>query len=337
MSQFTYGHKRKTKDDVPKPKKRANLEVEEIPCGPPHPPPPYGGGIMPVHEFTMGLIAPKGSGKTTTIINLLRIYGGYFHDIVVFSPTIRSDDKWDHAKQMKIRIKNKPLIDFVQKLQQKEEMNTVVQPTAVGLKLGSIIDKPFQEEIPEDCFYDEYSDKAFCALMEDNKALVNLLKKEGQSKTLANRILVIFDDQVGSSLFSGKAQAYFKGVNTRHRHYSASFIMVTQAYKEIPKTIRTNWTCLLLYKIGNMGELEVIYEEFEMGLSWKRWYHLYKEATREKYKFLFLDQYGPEEFAMRKGFDKALSYMQFRDAEDDDDLGKLGVGKENKENIKPKK
>jgi Ni2+-binding GTPase involved in maturation of urease and hydrogenase len=26
------------------------------------------------HEFTVGIIAPKGSGKTTTIINMLRMY-----------------------------------------------------------------------------------------------------------------------------------------------------------------------------------------------------------------------------------------------------------------------
>lgn len=51
--------------------------------------------ILPRHEFTLGLIAPKGSGKTTVIANLLNFYRGYFHTILVFSPTVASDEKWD--------------------------------------------------------------------------------------------------------------------------------------------------------------------------------------------------------------------------------------------------
>jgi hypothetical protein len=58
-----------------------------------HPLPAY--DQLPVHEFTMGLIAPKGAGKTTTICNLLHFYRNYFHTILVFSPTIDSDEKWD--------------------------------------------------------------------------------------------------------------------------------------------------------------------------------------------------------------------------------------------------
>lgn len=57
-----------------------------------HPPPPY--DQLPTHEFTMGLIAPKGAGKTTVICNLLHFYKNYFHTILVFSPTINSDEKW---------------------------------------------------------------------------------------------------------------------------------------------------------------------------------------------------------------------------------------------------
>jgi Ni2+-binding GTPase involved in maturation of urease and hydrogenase len=39
-----------------------------------HPPAPY--DQLPTHEFTMGLIAPKGAGKTTVICNLLNFYRG---------------------------------------------------------------------------------------------------------------------------------------------------------------------------------------------------------------------------------------------------------------------
>jgi len=68
----------------------------------------------------------------------------------------------------------------------------------------------------------------------------------------------------------------------------------------VPKTIRTNWTCILIYEIGNMRELYVIYEEFTMGLSWKRWLELYKFATSERHNFMFIDfQKEPAERIMK--------------------------------------
>jgi Ni2+-binding GTPase involved in maturation of urease and hydrogenase len=70
------------------------LEVKPIPVsGHEHPSPPH--DMLPRHEFSMGFIAPKGAGKTTTLINLLRFYKGYFHTIVIFSPTVKNDEKWD--------------------------------------------------------------------------------------------------------------------------------------------------------------------------------------------------------------------------------------------------
>lgn len=71
------------------------LEVKAIPvpASSAHPPPPA--DALPKHEFSIGIIAPKGSGKTTVIANLLSFYRNYFHTIIVFSPTVASDEKWD--------------------------------------------------------------------------------------------------------------------------------------------------------------------------------------------------------------------------------------------------
>lgn len=74
--------------------KMRSLKVLPIPVpSADHPFPKY--EQLPKHEFTMGLIAPKGAGKTTVMCRLLDFYRGYFHTILVFSPTIESDEKWD--------------------------------------------------------------------------------------------------------------------------------------------------------------------------------------------------------------------------------------------------
>jgi hypothetical protein len=286
------------------------LEVKPVPVPTKykHPLPAY--DQLPVHEFTMGLIAPKGAGKTTTICNLLNFYRGYFHTILVFSPTVQSDEKWDWVKRQRLVVENKPLKDWVKKKvrEQMEDEDKVVQGPKVDPVLEGLVNSTaeFSEFIPEEHFFDDYDDDAFRGIMEEQMSMIKLLKKYDQPKYLANRILIIFDDLVGSTLFAGSRGSYFKGVNTRHRHYSASFIMVSQGYKEIPKTIRTNWTALIVFEIGNEKEVEVIYEEYAMGLKRDDWMELYKYATDGDHSFLYINFQKPKRLRMMKNFEEYL-------------------------------
>lgn len=267
-----------------------------------HPKPEY--DQLPTHEFTMGLIAPKGAGKTTVICNLLNFYKNYFHTILVFSPTIDSDEKWDWVKEQKLVIENKDLKKWVKKMMEKEDEDKVVQGPKIDPILEGLVNQKesFTGKIPPEHFFDRYDEDTFSAIMEEQMSLIKLLKKYKQPKYLANRILIIFDDLVGSTLFSGSRGSYFKGVNTRHRHYSASFLMVSQGYKEIPKTIRNNWTALIVFEIGNEKEVEVIYEEYAMGLKNDDWMELYKHATDGDHSFLYINFQKPKRLRMMKNF-----------------------------------
>jgi hypothetical protein len=271
-----------------------------------HPPPPS--EQLPVHEFTLGLIAPKGAGKTTVICNLLHFYKNYFHTILVFSPTINSDEKWDWIKNQKLLVENHPLKNWIKKMSEQRDEDKIVQAAPLGHELEGLVNQreSFTGIIPEEHFFDTYDDNKFMEIMEEQMSMIKLLKKHGEPKYLANRILIIFDDLVGSSLFSGTRGSYFKGINTRHRHYSSSFIMVSQGYKEIPKTIRTNWTCLIVFEIGNEREVQVIYEEYAMGLKSDDWLELYKHATEEDHSFLFINFQKPKRMRMMKNFTNYL-------------------------------
>lgn len=265
--------------------------------------------VLPTHEFTMGLIAPKGAGKTTTICNLLNFYKNYFHTILIFSPTIDSDEKWDWVKEQNLLIENKPLKEWIKKMSKKmDDQSRVVETPKIDSALEGLVNREdeFSPTIPEEHFFNDYNEEEFEKIMEEQMSLIRILKKHKQPKYLANRILIVFDDLVGSALFSAKRQSYFKGVNTRHRHYSASFIMVSQGYKEIPKTIRTNWTCLIVFEIGNEKEVEVIYEEWPMGLKRDDWMELYQFATKDDHSFLYINFQKPKRLRLMKNFDQYL-------------------------------
>lgn len=271
-----------------------------------HPDPPN--EALMRHEFTMGLIAPKGAGKTTLICNLLNFYRGYFHTILIFSPTIDSDEKFIWLKAQKLLGRNTALEKFITKLKNKEESNSIVERVSHDGQFQGLV--PSKNEFtgitPDDCYFNEYDEDKFRELMEEQLSLIRLLKQHDQPKYLANRILVIFDDLVGSSLFSGSKSSYFKGLNTRHRHYSLSMFMVTQGYKEIPKTVRTNWTGLITFEIGNEREIQVIFEEYSMGLNWNEWKELYDHAVDGDHSFLYINYQKPKRLRMMKNFDSVL-------------------------------
>jgi len=148
----------------------------------------------------------------------------------VFSPTVASDEKWDWVKSQKLLADNIPLKKWMENMTSDD--NPVVEGPTLQLDLPK-----YEACIPEECFYSEYDEDTLSEIMEEQLKMVRLLKSKGKSKHLANRILFIFGinllisyDLVGSSLFSGKKDNPFKKLNTNHRHYSASLLMVTQYF-----------------------------------------------------------------------------------------------------------
>lgn len=288
---------------------KVNLEVKPIPVplGFNHPDTP--GNILPRHEFSMGIIAPKGSGKTTVIANLLKFYKGYFHTILVFSPTVASDEKWDWVKRQQLLGENKPLKKWLKMMaHKKEDENAVIQHAYPTTELAAETDltKMTDFKIPEECFFSEYSEETLAEIMEEQMKMVKLLKKAGQSKHMANRLLIVFDDLVGSSLFSNRKDNPFKKLNSNHRHYSASLLMVTQAYKEIPKTVRTNFSCLIIFEIPNEKEIEVIFEENPNYLKREEWMELYEYCTEGDHDFLFINYQKPKRLRLMRNFDQVV-------------------------------
>ncbi len=283
-------------DDQPKPINQfKQLKIHPIPSKNDHPPPPH--PAVPQHEFALGFIAPINSGKTTLIINWMEIYAGHFHEIFIFSPSVESDEKWDYAKTLKLRAENKPLKKFLVNLKEKqikEAKKNPVCPESMGYDpiIDAILEnmEDFTPEIPEENFYEDYSHDTLRDIEQAQFNMIKFLKKYGATKHLAHRLLFIFDDQVGGDLFCGKESKYYRGLSTKIRHRSMSKIDVSQGYKEVPKTVRTNWTGLILFEIGNEKEVEVVFEEFAMGIpKFKDWNEMYRFCVEEDHSFMFID------------------------------------------------
>ena len=82
--------------------------------------------------------------------------------------------------------------------------------------------------------------------------------------------------------------------------------MVTQAYKEIQKTVRTQFSCGILFEIPNEKEIEVIYEENPLSMKRKRWEEVYEHCTSDDYNFMFFNFQKPKAFRIMKNFDSYI-------------------------------
>lgn len=295
---------------MPKAVRNKALKIREIPV-PPDKHPQAPNPVLMKHEFTAGLIAPKGSGKTTMLCNLLDFYRGQFHSIIIFSPTVHNDEKWDWVKRQRLLVENLPLKIWIRQQLEKRKQDQIVQPLPRSNAFEGLvnpIDRNFDGIIPEDCFYENYTDQDLVDILNEQDAVIKLLKKYGKTKYLANRLLFIFDDLVGSTLFGNQRDNTFKMFNVRHRHYSASILMVSQGYKEIPKTIRTGWSALILFEIPNDKELEVIFEEFSMGMPKQQWLEAYMHCTDEDYGFIFFNFQRPRKLRVMNKFNAIIFF-----------------------------
>lgn len=334
------------------------LKVKEIkePTGATHPPPVS--DVLPTHEFSLLLVAPRGQGKTTLLLNFLTdFYKGYFHSVKVFSPTMDGDAKWETVRKMKgILAKNphlKELEDapahgtkeddsdeedggeqervvdgkhaysyetawnqlFATTVRNPKEMISEKLPKDVKLVghgrtmpgKGRDKDKKFTGKIPSKDFYTEYDEDTLQRIMEESLAQIVKFKKVGKSKHNADRQLLVFDDLVGSSLFSAKKVNPFRRLNTTLRHYSTSIILVTQAYREVPKTARINASCVILFEIANTSELEVIYEENNCGLTKEEWFKIYRYCVSEPFNFMFINYKRKKEERIMRCFTEQIT------------------------------
>lgn len=266
--------------------------------------------ILPQHEFSMLIVAPKGSGKTNFICNLiLKHYKGYFNRILVCSPTVNNDEKWDIVKETKNVLKrNYKLERALNSKDVRKKIKRVVFHSEEQREHDKQKDNDWDGKIPDSDFFTNLEDlvPVYLSKQQDTIEKLRDLGHGSKSKFIADRMLIVLDDQAGmykGSNFNNPIVNYV----IKHRHYSSSCIIVTQAYKAVPKTIRSNCNALILFEIPNLAELKVIYEENPEGLTEKEWLQVYKYCTSEPFSFMYSNNKFPKGMRIYKNFDSLIS------------------------------
>lgn len=247
--------------------------------------------LVPRPSFLLYLCASRGSGKSTTLLNLLLnkdFLAGKFHQIYFISGTSALDSKIQVLKSTPgIQAINKPLL---KKLKEKGKLQILD---------SGVEEREYSSSIPEDNFIEEVNIDLLKDLIKEQKQIIS-----NYGKDIADNILLIYDDTASETKF-WKSQAVQKAI-FNSRHYKISMIITSQNYKSLPKPLRLNMSQVVLFSTSNEAELKCVYDENSSSLGFKDWLKIYREITDVPFNCLTINYQNNKEHRLQDAFESFL-------------------------------
>lgn len=265
--------------------------------------------FIPKSSHQMLVNASIGGGKTTLILCLMLSKNGYyqrFNKILWCSPTARLDEKIQlvlRNPKNKIIVPNKKLIKAIIARNKNNGKYRLGNGGAFGTEVLRYVEtteaRPFQDS-------DFTEDTTFSFITELINHQDSIIKTFG--KDLADDILIVLDDSASNKKALMNPEV-IKSVLTS-RHFKISTIFVTQCYHNIPKPIRLNCHCKIIFDCPNVKELETIYSENTCGFSNKEFENIFRAVHRRDYCFVSINQLNPKGCKLAYNFEFYISSFE---------------------------
>ena len=252
-------------------------------------------------------VGKRASGKSTAIINLIEKMG-YDYTIAV-SPTMKSN------QELMNRLNIEHVFEDVDDPNVIDEIKEIVENEARELERYREELKRFNQLMSEIKKGGMVSDELLLQFYNDD----NFVKPEHRWNGNKPKIAVIFDDMMGSSIYSKPRK--LNALSTYSRHIGqlneggsigVSLYFMIQSYKAqtggLNKVIRNQCTSLIIFKTKDKKEMEDIAESCCGEVSEETFYKVYDTAIREPYDFLFIDFHKKKEHpsCFRRKFDEFI-------------------------------
>lgn len=124
----------------------------------------------------------------------------------------------------------------------------------------------------------------------------------------SNSMLLVFDDCIENIKHVGGGVPILDFLSTRGRHQNISFIIVSQRYKWIPKTIRVQCNLAFVFKLVNQSELKDFVEEYGGLMNKKSFFNMLNHVWRLKFHFLMIDNDMPDELRFRRNMNRFIHF-----------------------------
>jgi hypothetical protein len=269
-------------------------------------------GVCPRFFFNSLHVGSRGSGKTYTIVQMIKHYekhkikrDGVEYKIRthLISPTIQANeiyqslDSLDMTKNAHDNYSDQLLLDIIKDVKaEKEEY-----------------DKYLLYKSSYETFM-KTPEAKLEKLYETDPEIFNLLEeydyiKPSEFKHDPPKVnIIILDDLLGSNAFTRKTQSVLTNAMIKNRHMQICFCVLVQSIKAVPKTIRMNCSVFQLAKFGSKKViLSDIYEEVSNVITIEKFEQLYNHATNRKYGSLIIDTTNEKRFMSNFDFELFIS------------------------------
>ena len=259
---------------------------------------------MPRVPFLGLMVASRGGGKTNLLINVVKKYDATktFDNIYVFSKTWMNEPKnqllvdGDHFYALKA------FTDF---------SDEIFKSIWTEIKAG--IDA-YKDYVKKKEAYERFLEYKGNLDLFDQQALIDLYLNDFQPPVCPTRSglmpqsLIIFDDMLGTPVYSNKPNAPLRNFTILHRHMLTSMLFLTQTFKAgLPKGLRNNLSMVILFTNKSDEIRKEIAREFSSFVNEATFLSMWDEATREPFGFLMVDFDARDpKLRFRKNFDTLL-------------------------------
>jgi hypothetical protein len=138
------------------------------------------------------------------------------------------------------------------------------------------------------------------------------MKRIGQRRNKAKKILIIFDDAIAESKLIN-SDAFLK-IFIQGRHYNISSMVMTQSYMKIPRSARIQATHVAMFP-SKQTEIDRVYKEHgPKEISKKDFYELVSYAVTptddSPFPFLYIDVFAKPDDRFRRNYTERLEISQ---------------------------
>jgi len=255
---------------------------------------------LPRNHFVCIIHSSKGTGKTNTVINLIKDYDKtkFFQKVYLFSPSYEADPKYQHLNDgnYDLRVYNDFTNDIFQEVMEDiqadlDEWNHYLYRVKLYEKLQKA--KSLKQFTQHDLFQlDEMAyDKPIAPFPCEPFSLI------------------CFDDLASNKQLMSQGKSLVNSVLLRCRHFRTSFIYVVQQYRNaVPKIVRANTDLFILAISKSRKDMEAIAEELTSYASVNDIVSMWQKATAEPYNYFVINLMSPNaNLKFSRNFDEPLN------------------------------
>jgi len=264
--------------------------------------------FMPKMHQVCIAVGKRASGKSTAIINLIERMK--FDYCIAVSPTMNSN------KELMDRLKIEHTFEDVDDPKVIDQIKDIVKKEAEDLERYKDELKRYNK-LMKDLKEGKYMDDDLLLQFFSDDG--HFTKPEHRWNGEKPRIAVIFDDMLGSGIYSKPRK--LNGLSTYSRHIGqmkeggaigVSLFFMIQSFKcqtgGLNKVIRNQCTSMCLFKTKDKQEMKDVAESVSGEIDEELFNKVYDTAIKEPYDFLFIDLHKKKEHPsmFRRRFDEFI-------------------------------